>query len=1113
MTGRSVLLIDTEPRTHNHYIALAIADALQRHPSIKRVAIAHHGDAIPRFVDEEHDTLLAFGGSYIHTALLSRLCALAELSILWTTEDPYQLAENVRTSSAFDIVFTNDKASVSAYSGRGHHLPLAATHLFQSFPVPLNDHEYLYDLLFIGTAWPNRVRSLNTILSAFGADLKIKLALPWNEFIGRPRLVRQDLLTDWRCSNGDFARFANRSRLVLTLPRHFSASSEAQAVGSTPPPRLFETALAGGCQIMVSPETETAEYFEPDREIAICDSDEEAVEVIRALLAAPERRLEMARRARERAEREHLYDHRVARMFDVAEARQRSQRTSMPSDASRPTILMVSHNRAGYRSGGGVEVYLELLGNQLENHNVLFMFPAQRDGRDMIMIEGRGISRTFESRRIESETLSDPQVEAIFERVLYEEGVDLVHFHHLIHLPLSLPLIAKACGVPTIWHLHDFFLICDRFNLITFDRRFCDVVTRGQAQCDPCLLALNGLVSGTKARRNQFMAALVSSLDAVVASTQGGGEYIRGFFKELRPERIHVIELPTFEDKTKSDPKRNIGKPRDGSWLTVAIPGNFSENKGGAYIVELIKSCSDLNIRFNIYGRVDPDLNARVEGFDPARVTITNGYRRDQIISQMSGSDVSLHLSIWPETYMLSLSEAWQAGLVPVVTDLGAPGERVTEGVDGFKVPANDVAEALDRLKWLHFDPELLARMREAVARKTFVSADDHVAAVKALYGRLIAARPVTKTKIADQLSSQYCLSLLDVGIRLNSPRWTDLQNLWDGQSSRSGNTEVPIPKLVFRELPPDDAALQVVRSKRGQTRCHFDTLNVDSLPQSNNTAIVAFHDVALVGWLYDKRFPGNQRTYLRARGGSGTFHAMLHAEARDDVANSLSAPDARQLGFRGKLTVSDLPAGSYSADLLRVAGTSLLVNENVFSFTIQPASEIGFDQPSNWTAEPPSSAPLSYHHAAAFITAQNLRVIAGSPIGKDADMWWIDGHDLAVLSGSYFPTAVLLGMTGGIAYRTPLRTIASPKCELSGHFRIISQLRGVLPGLYSLAIEHITESGPSLQATGIKLFKCSDGDRHVWTSVLRQYARRSRWSMRAATESLLRARGGWSTS
>jgi hypothetical protein len=57
--------------------------------------------------------------------------------------------------------------------------------MFQDYDVRERDDAYLYDVLFIGTAWPNRVRTLNRVIDSLGPTAKTKLALPWNEFIGR----------------------------------------------------------------------------------------------------------------------------------------------------------------------------------------------------------------------------------------------------------------------------------------------------------------------------------------------------------------------------------------------------------------------------------------------------------------------------------------------------------------------------------------------------------------------------------------------------------------------------------------------------------------------------------------------------------------------------------------------------------------------------------------------------------------------------------------------------------------------------------------------------------------------------------------------------------------
>ena len=42
-----------------------------------------------------------------------------------------------------------------------------------------------------------------------------------------------------------------------------------------------------------------------------------------------------------------------------------------------------------------------------------------------------------------------------------------------------------------------------------------------------------------------------------------------------------------------------------------------------------------------------------------------------------TGAAIALFLHVWPETFSYTLSEAIDAGLLPVVPDIGAPAERV----------------------------------------------------------------------------------------------------------------------------------------------------------------------------------------------------------------------------------------------------------------------------------------------------------------------------------------------------------------------------------------------------------------------------------------------------
>ena len=62
--------------------------------------------------------------------------------------------------------------------------------------------------------------------------------------------------------------------------------------------------------------------------------------------------------------------------------------------------------------------------------------------------------------------------------------------------------------------------------------------------------------------------------------------------------------------------------------------------------------------------------------------------------------------STWWEVFGLVVSEAWMFGR-PVVSAIGGLGERVTHGVDGFKVPARDTTALADRMAALVGDEAL----------------------------------------------------------------------------------------------------------------------------------------------------------------------------------------------------------------------------------------------------------------------------------------------------------------------------------------------------------------------------------------------------------------------
>ena len=921
MTSR-ILVLDTAAQTHNSYIPMAIVDALRRHHTVAAVRLAGYGDAVEVFHRERCDTFLALGGAGCDLAIVARLCAMAARSAIWITEDPYELEENLRVSRPFDLAFTNDLSCLPAYGRRGRHLPLAASTAFHDIAPVTDETTFLYDVCFVGTAWPNRVKTINHLIGSINRPLRMKIGLPGNPHLPPAVLSDRSLSTDWRVPNPELARIVNRSRVTLNLERKYSSARTDQTGGSTPPPRLFENALAGAFQISLSTGTEAALYFDPATEVPICDSETSLIARIVWALDNPGDRILMAQAAQNRARHEHLYDHRLNVLLSELQTKRPAVDTPrvprLPAPNRRKRLLLVTHNVSGQRPGGGVEVYQQEIAAGLTDFDVFTLFPTSADGLTTYTL----ISNDTDERHrygvphgVGFDTLHDAGHERVFEQVLIENRIDIVHFQHLLGMPLSLPLVAKACGVPTVYTLHDFYLTCSRFNLIDYRGRFCDTARRSPTECDVCLGA-GGIPAGAQQRRRNFVAGVINTLDTIVVSSAYSADHLRAIYPDVLAERIHIVEMltpPTYRLPI-APPAGRVAA------LRVAVPGNFTHAKGAETIIRVMCLLKDDPVDFFILGTIqDRGLADHLRALALPRVTIHGGYVPSEMPRLMAGMDVSLHLSIWPETYMISLNEAWDSGAVPIVSDLGAPGERVRDGTDGFKVDPGDAGRVCDLIRELAGDRSYLEDLRQATAARTSVSASEHIGRLTTLYDKLLVRQPVQHAAILMRAERDYILNARACGIRTNTPEWSREGNGWD-EAAAPGPCIEPAPRIdaLWRTFPPRFAHLARQSVASGLGSVQIERLAVTPRP-ARGGGVSTRRGVEVTGWAFVPERGRPLDVILHVIGGQQEVYAVCSSRSRQDVSMHLGMAEAEMSGFVFDIDVSELRADRYAIRLFQV--------------------------------------------------------------------------------------------------------------------------------------------------------------------------------------------------
>lgn len=731
-----ILLLDTKRSNPNHYICLGLEYALKRNDRVECVIHADLYDAVSLAKKNKCNIFLAFDGEELNLLLCKKISEVCGTSILWVTEDPYEINTNIKNSEIFDIVYTNDSGSVAKYGGKAKHLPLAAISEFHFHPV-IGDLEKLkYDIYFAGTAWPNRVNLIKEIIDSKKLQsLNYRFNLPTNVHLPVFSLGLSESELDKRVAPLDFSRLSNSSLATLILPRVFGLNGGGFA--ETPPPRLFECALSGTTLVVQSNISEVSNYFEEGSEYLKFTNAKDLESIIDYLKNNIDQRNLMAEKGQRKALNYHLYDHRVKIIINDLDNKSEFEKynTLKIDNKKRKNILFLIHNSSKNGSFGGVEAYIEKISPYLvKDFNIYFYVPVSPGNYACSILYDQSLNpiKKYEFKSIcSSNDLSNSERESIFYNILDSLDIEVVHFHHLIgHVP-SYIAVANSLGLRTVFTFHDYYSVCSNFNLISFKGVYCFPNKINIAQCDLCLEHSSKIQKGSQACRRTYWNKLLHLVDTLIFNTEGADKLASDIYPSvLLHNDKRIIPVPTEVNLNKSSVEMMaINK------IKVAIIGNFLFHKGGCNISRVIGYlASNNNFEFHIFGDTHGNYEYLKNNEQLPNVYYYGGFSPGKFPDQIYSCNVSLHLSIWPETYCLTLSEAWLLGMIPIVSDIGALGERVHHGVNGLKVEVNSEGGLIDALNTLLYDKDLFIRIKDNINGIEIPNVNEHISKLTDIY-------------------------------------------------------------------------------------------------------------------------------------------------------------------------------------------------------------------------------------------------------------------------------------------------------------------------------------------------------------------------------------------
>lgn len=442
--------------------------------------------------------------------------------------------------------------------------------------------------------------------------------------------------------------------------------------------------------------------------------------------------------------------HNTDRLLSVLEERERKRASLSPASArdvqERLKILMVVHQFLPAHVAG-TELYTHALARALSSKHDVLVLTAESDHRLKrfterdLTVDGLRVHQVIHNYRFDDfrDTYDCPRADGIFRRLLKSEKPDIVHIQHLHYWSANFITIARQAGVPVVYTLHDFMLMCPKDGTLRRDdgelclapipKKCADCIGHHQLSPSPApaiprsfhpsadalltkaasrTLRMHRGLAGPDASEHEIAAA--ERLDYLKQILRDVSLFLSPsqFLKErmvasglVYADRILVSDngydldrLPPFEAR----------KP--GEQLRVGFIGTLAEHKGAHILVEAMNGIEDPRVSCQIWGEVRhfPKYVQRLRDLSTnPRTTIPGSFPPDQLDAVLSRLDLLVVPSLWFENSPLTIHEAAAAGLPVLASDHGGLAEFVQPGVNGrlFKAghPGELRRQILDFLK------------------------------------------------------------------------------------------------------------------------------------------------------------------------------------------------------------------------------------------------------------------------------------------------------------------------------------------------------------------------------------------------------------------------------
>ena len=421
-------------------------------------------------------------------------------------------------------------------------------------------------------------------------------------------------------------------------------------------------------------------------------------------------------------------------------------------------ILYVVHNFPPQPSYG-CELYAYNIAQALKRHHEVHVFyRVNRPDREEYQVqqaEYEGlkvctINNTFKNVQTFRDTYRNDAIADEFGRYLDGVKPDIVHFQHVTCLSTTCIREAARRGLPVIFTLHDFWLLCPRGQLLRRDLSLCDgPVARLCVFCNAYQLGVPPHIAHARYARipaefaGNGLRRLVGNLRRRLVRNSFRGETEA---RKLVDERLaHVREMCRHVDLFISPSEflcntmKKMGLPgevrasdngndvlrfadfrrTESEKVRFGFVGSIIPSKGVHVLIDAFKRVSSEDAELRIHGAgysfegyEDYEKEMRSMARGDGRITFAGPFDNTRVGEVFAEFDVLVVPSIWYENSPLTIHEAALAGAPVIASDIGGMAEFVRDGVNGATFRTGSTRHLAAKMAMFVKDRGLLVRLR-----------------------------------------------------------------------------------------------------------------------------------------------------------------------------------------------------------------------------------------------------------------------------------------------------------------------------------------------------------------------------------------------------------------